>query len=587
MRLNRPRGQVLYGSGLDRRAFLQASGLGLVAVGALAACAPDAGEAPTGTPSGVPNVDPIELGAATDGPIYPDPYIGPTASQVTAFGSADQTFRVVVPVDSLRIADWNNNAFSTWLEERTGVKVQYEQVITTNADGGSDLTKINAILASGDLPDAFLGIDFTNDVVSLYGEQGLFVDVGDFVQTYGPEQRRQAEQYPDWRSLNLAADGRLYQIVGQNDCLHCKTQNARMFINTDYLEAVGAAVPTTTDEFREVLKAFRDRDPSGTGNMVPLTGSVKWPLENWVTNSFIYNPGARGLWLYLEGDTPAFAADKDEWREALRYMRSLFDDGSINRESFTRGPEEIQRIGNRGQIGAAAGNAWSVFMDMEATEDAAWRSYAGLAPLQGPAGVRYAMYDYAQGPNSKLVITNACANPEVLVQWADAQMELEATLRANMGPDFHWAQEGEESVDGRQAVFIVESYPPAEGLSWAQRAIMYRSNDMRFSQSATNDELGLEAGLKTVAEDYNQYAQPQELTLPPLIFEEASAAQRADLGATLTSYVVQQTAKFATAELDINDDAVWQSYLDDLDAQGLPTFLDLYKQAYDNRPASQ
>ena len=51
--------------------------------------------------------------------------------------------------------------------------------------------------------------------------------------------------------------------------------------------------------------------------------------------------------------------------------------------------------------------------------------YAAVPPLKGPAGVQYARWDHfgygaADGDHRGL------QQPEILVQWADAQMELEA-----------------------------------------------------------------------------------------------------------------------------------------------------------------
>lgn len=572
---------------LNRRTFLMGTGLGALALSGLSACGGGSGATtPTSSPTGVGGVEPVQLGKATAGPIYPKPYKGPTASAIAPFGNPDKVFRVVVPVDTSGTGDWNTNAFSKWFEQRTGVKVQYEAVIAKNPDGATDLTKVNAILASGDLPDAFLGIDLSNDVVSLYGSQGVFVPLDDYIVTYGPEQRRRAEQYPEWRELSIAADGKQYQMVGMNDCLHCKTQSSRTFINSAYVKKVGAELPTTTEEFRQLLQLFKAKDPSGTGKMVPYSGSVKYSIDAFVMNAFTYNPGASNFWIYVDNDTPAFAANSDAWREGLRFLRTLFDDGTITAESFTRNADDYLRVGNRKQLGVAATNVWSVFIDMDPEDDAPWRDYVGLAPLKGPDGVQYATHNWYQGPQSKMVITSACSNPEVLVQWADAQMELEATMRAYNGDpaNWSWAPKGDKAIDKRQAIWETSTYPAPAGQAWNQASIMYRSTDMRLSQSAANDALGLEGSLRAIGESYSAFAEPKEMQIPPIIFDEAGAAQKADIAATISSYVTQSTAKFATGRLDINDDAAWAAYRSDLEAQGLPALLDLYKQAFDKRP---
>lgn len=45
------------------------------------------------------------------------------------------------------------------------------------------------------------------------------------------------------------------------------------FINKKWLDAVGAEVPTTTEEFAEVLRLFKENDPNGNGEAdeIPMT----------------------------------------------------------------------------------------------------------------------------------------------------------------------------------------------------------------------------------------------------------------------------------------------------------------------------
>ena len=48
----------------------------------------------------------------------------------------------------------------------------------------------------------------------------------------------------------------------------------RWWINKNWLEKLNLAVPTTTEELKNVLIAFRDNDPNGNGQKdeIPLSG---------------------------------------------------------------------------------------------------------------------------------------------------------------------------------------------------------------------------------------------------------------------------------------------------------------------------
>src|SRR5690606_10559733 len=144
------------GSVLSRRAFVRTAGAGVGALalpGGLAACTTNSGPE---QPKGIEDVPQVQLGPETDGVLYPDGYVGPRASKKEPIHDGSKTFRIVVQQNAQVVGDWNKNQMTKWFEERTGVKVQFEAVLVTNTDGTVDMTKINAMLASGDLPDAFL-----------------------------------------------------------------------------------------------------------------------------------------------------------------------------------------------------------------------------------------------------------------------------------------------------------------------------------------------------------------------------------------------------------------------------------------------
>ncbi len=148
---------------LTRRNLMKAGalGLGMAAIPGLSACTSGTpGE--SGSSGSVPTV---ELGSevTSGGPTFPEGYLGPRITERKPFGDGSKTFRVVVPQDSTIVGDWNANKMTAWFEKFTGVKVQFDAVLMTAPDGTTDMTKINAMLAGGDLPDAFLGIPFTTD----------------------------------------------------------------------------------------------------------------------------------------------------------------------------------------------------------------------------------------------------------------------------------------------------------------------------------------------------------------------------------------------------------------------------------------
>ena len=92
------------------------------------------------------------------------------------------TLTVLVP-DAPYISELNeNNEFTKWYEEYTGVHVEYTEVAYD-----SKREKVNLLLASGEYPDIMMwsGINAADEV--LYGSQGIFLRLNDLIEEYGLE----------------------------------------------------------------------------------------------------------------------------------------------------------------------------------------------------------------------------------------------------------------------------------------------------------------------------------------------------------------------------------------------------------------
>jgi putative aldouronate transport system substrate-binding protein len=573
-----------------RRLLTWAAGIGAVSIpGVLAGC--DSGGSQAG-PEGpdLSGVDPVELGADLEGPLYKEGYVGPRAREHSAFGDGETVFRVVVPQDATIVGDWNDNEATRWFEEATGVKVEFQSVLITGADGSTDLTKINAMLSGGDLPDAFMGIPFTVAQIALYGQQGVFQPLDDLIEVYAPETRQAMSDYPDLRSLRVGTDDTLYTMLGVNDCYHCSSSPGRAWINQDHLDEIGAEMPTTTDQLREVLLELQALSPGGSDFIPFASGSTDY-LDNYFMQSFLYSPPGdqNGGWLRLNSGSVELTPTLPEWREALRYLRRLNLDGLLTATNFSMTGEEMQAAGNNGRIGFARTYWWgSFFNPVTLDADAPWRRYVPVPPLEGPEGVRYAQWNHYAYATAGLQVTRSCEQPEVMVQWSDFQMNLEAVMRAydgNKDDNWFYSESGATAIDGEQALFRDVQWPAPEGQSWNQYATMYRSLDFRGGQEVDPDAPTYEAGLYAAGQMYQEFAEPQEMQLPPLVIGDAESAQVADTATSINQHVRTHMSQFSLGQKDIDDDADWQEYVDTFDAMNVPAYLDIFQKAYDSRPS--
>jgi putative aldouronate transport system substrate-binding protein len=505
------------------------------------------------------------------------------------------TFRVLM-VSSDEVTDYDDNAFTKWLEEKTNVHVQWDLVPEDDVQ-----SKLNVMLASGDIPDIIFGAAAINpSQLLLYGSQGIFLPLNDLIAENGPRATKLLEVQPVVRDVITAPDGAIYAMPGFGECYHC-TMNQKLWLYKPWLDELGLEIPTTTDELEAVLKAFKEQDPNGNGEAdeVPLSGAIgdaNTRLPSYLMNAFIYYPGPLvgdnesqpRLLIVLDGKiTAAYATP--QWREGLRYLNRLYAQGLIDPQIFTQDEDALQRLGNNPDeviLGAVLGGSAGAAVSIEREPGARWTEYVSVPPLAGPDGVRYAAWNPYLPAFPAAAITNACQNPALAVAWIDTLLWQEATLREDRGPldqDWRWALEGEVDVLGGQALWkllVIHDQPTNQ--SWQGTGPIYFSRRM-FSGIAIDPaaiDLNLEKILHdTTANDYEPYKQPREMTLPPLAFTNDQAIAIADPEATIGTYVQQMLAQFVRGEADL--DAGWDSYLATLEGMGLAPYLEVYQAVYD------
>ncbi len=498
------------------------------------------------------------------------------------------TFRVMVPHYGL---DWANNDFTRWYEERTNVHIEW---IVVEDEGA--VTQLNLQLASGDYADIIMGFNWapfelTNTVVAAYGAQGTFVPIQDYLPDNAPNLLEYVyPKYPIAKQITEMEGGNIYAMPYINDCYHCQYNNQKIWINGGWLDTLGLEMPTTTDEFEQVMLAFKDGDPNGNGEAdeVPVTAFPGWPLDRFLINPFQLSNGAPYLYRDEDGKVAA-SYTQDGWRDAIMYQRRLFDQGLLPAETFTQDSDQIRRLGDNNQIGVAPGVVAGVFVQQTGGTEGLWSDYRMLPSLEGPTGLRqsYRDYDESHIPNV-FVVTDKCSDPALAVAWADGLYEWEATIRSIIGvPDVQWryAEEGEIGVHGRQARWAqIPGDPDFTGdntWSWEQLSPSFRDEEDRLSQAVVGDpQFDTETILYEGCRDaLAPYAIPPERDLLRPIFTADEAIRVSDLGTVITQYVQENMAQAVTGQLD--PEAEWAGFQEQLAMMGVDEYLELYQGAFD------
>jgi putative aldouronate transport system substrate-binding protein len=487
------------------------------------------------------------------------------------------------------ISDMVDNEATIELEKRTNIKLDLMVVLDEAA-----AEKKSLLLASGDYPGVFFSGNFNNEDILLFGmDQGIFQPMNDQIERMGVNVKKIFAYYPELRANITAPDGNIYGLPGINECFHC-TYSQKMWINTQWLDNLGLAVPETTDDFYQVLKAIKASDANGNGDPndeIPLMGSIKsWhnPVYDFIMNAWVYNNGAD----YFASDNGvlSFAPAQPEWQEGLRYLRKLYDEELIYPASFTQTREQAQTIGDNPDAALFfAGTAGHLGMYMRIESDPPYdrhKEWAALAPLTGPDGVKVSAI-YRDFSGAKYVITDKAKYPDVAFRLGDYIYGDEGTTLMEAGPEgFIWepAKPGDKGLTGEPARFrnleTAKGHGDVDNYSWGQQAPTVRTAVWRASWAADQNLMtsqGYELRLfKNTAEKYEPYAPKEWYTR--VFMDPKDVEEVAQMKTNIIDYMHQATVQFIVGELDIESD--WGAYIAQLKKLELDQYMAFHQTAW-------
>lgn len=335
-----------------------------------------------------------------------------------------ETYKIAAVRDALSLKNISEKEAAIQAEAATNVKIDWMEI---PQEGWTE--KVNVMLSANDLPDAFIGgIDVMKNTRAL-------APLNDLIDKYAPNVQAMFANRPDVKKALTAPDGNIYSLPSGDDVISNAVSDA-LYVNKDWLEKLNLKVPTTTDEFYEVLKAFKTQDPNGNGkeDEIPLGISAS-NYASTMCNLF----GSFGTldttdYARIENGKVIFTPSEDSYFEALQWMNKLYSEQLMNQDYFTENMEQFLAKGNGAE--PLMGFIMSWVPDNVVSPEFA-PSYIAVAPLKGPDGTQlWAKSRAPLGAMSDVVITRACKNPEVLVRWYDYNnSSLDTVNLWNFGPE--------------------------------------------------------------------------------------------------------------------------------------------------------
>lgn len=497
------------------------------------------------------------------------------------------------------IIDIATNEFTQWYEEYTNVHIEWQLIPSDSVE-----TNLNLTLASGEYPDIFLTMGIKSSQEDQYGgADKIFRPLNEYIDSCMPNFKAVLDERPSLKNDITAMDGNIYCLPSIKEYTHTK-YGQKMWVNTKWLDTLGLSMPETTDDFYEMLKAFKEEDPNGNGiaDEIPLSavtdtgGGWYAGLDDFLLNAFIYDSGPYdGLKRYVDvqSGTVDVAVNKEAYREGLRYLNKLYTEGLIDPGAFTNTNDQLKQLALNPDIeilGAAPSGHSAMFMDITTDHDR-YLMFDAIAPLEGPDGVRQATLFDDAAEFGEAAISTTCSNPEAAARWLDGFYDYAVQMRRYWGPEgeaWREAEEGELGLGGKPALYktLKPFDESAQNESWAWLGIEYTPAELQEGMSVVDADTdlysaeGFEKRLLTITEEkYIPYTSEDYKNAPSALrYEETDAEERNLLYQDLQKLAKEYRVYFITGEKSLDSD--WDAYVTALDDIGMPRFLELENAAY-------
>ncbi len=528
-------------------------------------------------------------------------------------GSEPAVIRVLTP-EIPKVSDFEDNAYTHWIEEGCNVDLQFVFLPATDT-----LQKLTTMIAGGSIEDEKIDvINYSGISVATaksWGDEGVILNVADFYANgLAVNADAAVAAHPEMNLITniTTAEGAVYSIPKIQVSPSNETR-FKMWINEQWLKNLNIEVPTTIDEFYEMLVAFKEQDANGNGDPndeIPFITSTGFggTAYKFLTNAFVFESVDDDMFLLKDGHVTTSYL-QDEWLEAQTFLKKLCEEGLLAKESFTYNNDDLKAVAcSEDDIVGVVTNSSCAFMGQ--ANDPIRLRYICLNPLTGPEGVCFASYA-ASATSNCWMVTSYAENPELCFRVGDYQFTEEGFLRGRFGVENeNWmtkenyleanpgvtlaARYGSMGFEGKYVFYNDIRDQTVNNLYWYEHMPYFAGDVESNGMYVADDGKGTLVNLETNAtcrqetgSGFYQLVKPgMDTYVPTLAFTEDELEVLAECQANIRSYVKEQRTKYIIGDAsDLDDKDVFVENLKT--TFNLDEFLEICDRAYQRQYAGK
>ncbi len=471
-------------------------------------------------------------------------------------------------------------------EAITNVHVDFESYT-----GTTYTEKLNIILASGSYPDVISdGMNALRQ--AQYGmQQHILIDQNELIDTYMTELQRLFDEKPALRAYSTSADGCMYALPELNEGGWMQNGN-NIIINQSWMDDLGLEMPTDLNEFKDVLKAFKENDCNGNGDandevpLYTLLNLVGYNSANTGLQHFIGAFGVNVTTNYYDADENGkvfFTGTTEEYKNAVKWLRELAAEGLLSTLGFSSDWDTFLAAFNQEPFVYGCFGIWEIGDGFTSPNGPI--EYEFLAPLKGLNGEDpvFGINQYPGYNPSKWAITIDCKKPYLLARYGDYYYQKDVSLTCIEG-----AIDGPNPrlvpctvCNNGRALMVNTDVPEGQTIlqfrdqnfaAWFPWGVTRAYYDERLHLHFTDRKV------QHIDNDLKPYADTSAVP-GTLMFTVEEAELVNQIQSDIRDYCNRRGVEWVSGQGDI--DADWDSYIAELKAMRVDEYINAVQAAYD------
>ena len=476
-------------------------------------------------------------------------------------------FTAMLQYDAVR-PEMETTSVIGWIEQQTNIRLKPIMIYQPD--------QANVIFASRDFPDFYMrGAD--SIILDNAARDGDILALDDLLQRYSPTW---------WNFFNnnktakneVSLDGKVYYLPYINWSPSDRNIRDQTFINKKWLDELGLSVPANTDEFVNVLRAFRDN--AGKGSIPSDAAPFYYLFDNYANGTYFELFASYGVnittsdYLSVENGRVVNNAVNPEVKEPFKFLQLLYREGLTPPECFTDDFDTYIR--KRSSIPSVVGicTAANIISD----------DFIALAPIQTPSGKQPFVRRQARmaNPAKAFAIFSDCKDAVAVTKFVElvaGDIEINMTVTRGM-KDIWWHFRPDGKAESMSETLNMDYYVANYGSGGFWNSFIGLLDDNYYENIFYDIEYDFPNARGEAYERlYKHYPAPEGSAYFGAALNNNENTRMNSLGTDLTNYRQETFVRWITTNANI--DAEWDAYVARMRALGADEWLALKQKSYD------